>query len=146
VQTWTPAQLRRFLNHVRDDWLYAAWLLSARTGMRRGEVLGIRGPLQQRIARALGEIGFALPGNITQRMMRCGKRTCRCKHDPPQLHGPYIQWTRTVEGKTVTKLLTAEQLERYQPWFDNAHQLRALATDLETLSIDTIIKSEGWGR
>lgn len=101
---------------------------------------------QQRIARALGDIGFALPGSVTQRMMRCGKRACRCKADPPQLHGPYLQWTRTVDGKTVTKLLTAEQLERYQPWFDNARKLRALATELETLSIDAVIRAEGWGR
>lgn len=101
---------------------------------------------QQRIARALGEIGFALPGNLTERMMRCGKQPCRCKADPPQLHGPYIQWTRTVEGKTVTKLLTAEQLERYQPWFDNARQLRALAAELETLSIEAIFSAEDWGR
>lgn len=101
---------------------------------------------QQRIARALGGIGFALPGTITKRMMRCGKQVCRCKADPPQLHGPYIQWTRTVEGKTVTKLLTAEQLERYQLWFDNAHHLRALATELENVSIDAVINTEGWGR
>jgi hypothetical protein len=101
---------------------------------------------QLRIARALGDIGFALPGTITERMMRCGKRACRCKADPPQLHGPYIQWTRTVEGKTVTKLLTAEQLARYQPWFDNARQLRALANELEKLSIEAIISAEQWGR
>jgi len=101
---------------------------------------------QQRLARALGEIGFALPGNVTQRMMRCGKQVCRCKADPPQLHGPYIQWTRTVDGKTVTKLLTPQQLEYYQPWFDNARRLRALAAELETLSIDAIINAEGWGR
>ncbi len=101
---------------------------------------------QQRIAHALGEIGFALPGSVTQRMMRCGKRVCRCKDDPPQLHGPYIQWTRTVEGKTVTKLLSPDQLVRYQPWFDNARQLRALATELETISVDAIIDAEGWGR
>ena len=100
---------------------------------------------QQRIARALGSIGFALPGTITERMMRCGKQACRCKADPPQLHGPYIQWTRTVEGKTVTKLLTAEQLGRYQPWFDNARNLRALASELESVSIDAIIDAEGWG-
>ena len=101
---------------------------------------------QQRIARALGDIGFALPGTITERMMRCGQRVCRCKADPPQLHGPYIQWTRTVDGKTVTKLLTAEQLERYQPWFDNARRLRALATELETVSIDAVFSAEEWGR
>jgi hypothetical protein len=79
-------------------------------------------------------------------MMRCGKRACRCRDDPPQLHVPYIQWTHTLEGKTVTKLLTAEQLERYQPWFDNARQLRALANELEKLSIEAIISAEQWGR
>lgn len=31
-----------------------------------------------------------------------GTPGCRCKADPPQLHGPYWQWTRKVAGKTVT--------------------------------------------
>lgn len=100
---------------------------------------------QQRIAARLAQAGFALPGTITRRMMRCGKPGCRCKHDPPQLHGPYIQWTRTVHGKTVTKLLSEDQLARYQPWFDNARQLRELLTQLEALSIEAITKAEGWG-
>lgn len=100
---------------------------------------------QQRIARRLAAAGFALPGTITQRMMRCGKRGCRCKDDPPQLHGPYIQWTRTVDGKTVTKLLSQDQLTRYQPWFDNARQLRELLAQLEAVSINAITKAEGWG-
>ncbi len=39
--TWTAVELRRFLERVRDDRLYAAFLLSAMTGMRRGEVLGL---------------------------------------------------------------------------------------------------------
>ena len=99
---------------------------------------------QQAIARQLGQIGFALPGSITRRMMRCGKPGCRCQHDPPQLHGPYIQWTRTIKGKTVTKLLTEEQLARYQPWFDDARTLRELVTQLEALSIEAITKAEGW--
>jgi hypothetical protein len=101
---------------------------------------------QQAIARRLAAIGFALPGSVTERMMRCGKRDCRCKADPPQLHGPYIQWTRTVDAKTVTKLLSAEQLARYQPWFDNTRQLRELTRRLEAVSIDAITRAEGWGR
>jgi integrase len=44
MQTWTAAQLRAFLDHVEDDRLYAAWLLAASTGMRRGEILGLRWP------------------------------------------------------------------------------------------------------
>jgi integrase len=38
---WTVEELRRFLTHVREDTLYAAWLLFATTGMRRGEVAGL---------------------------------------------------------------------------------------------------------
>jgi len=41
-QVWTPAQLRAFLSHVEGDRQYAAWLLAATTGMRRGELLGLR--------------------------------------------------------------------------------------------------------
>lgn len=41
IRAWTPEQLRSFLDHVAGDRLYAAWLLAATTGMRRGEVLGL---------------------------------------------------------------------------------------------------------
>ena len=42
MHTWTGPELRTFLEHVREDRLYAAWILAATTGMRRGEVLGLR--------------------------------------------------------------------------------------------------------
>jgi hypothetical protein len=58
------------------------------------------------IEAALGQIGFCLPGSITIRRARCGKPRCACAADPTSLHGPYIQWTRTVSGKTVTRTLT----------------------------------------
>jgi integrase len=38
---WTAAELSRFLEHVRDDRLYALWRLAATTGMRRGELAGV---------------------------------------------------------------------------------------------------------
>jgi integrase len=44
MQVWSPEQLGNFLQHVRGDPLYAAWLLFATTGMRRGEVAGLRWP------------------------------------------------------------------------------------------------------
>ncbi|MPZ71185.1 MAG: tyrosine-type recombinase/integrase [Actinobacteria bacterium] len=42
MRTWTPDELRSFLEFVADDPYYAAWVLASSTGMRRGEVLGIR--------------------------------------------------------------------------------------------------------
>jgi integrase len=42
LRFWEPPQLRRFLSHVRGDDLEALWHLAALTGMRRGELLGLR--------------------------------------------------------------------------------------------------------
>ena len=42
LRFWTPEQLRSFLVMVEGHRLEAAWHLSAMTGMRRGEVLGLR--------------------------------------------------------------------------------------------------------
>ena len=98
----------------------------------------------ERLTDELGRIGFALPGSIVERRMRCGKANCRCKADPPQLHGPYIQWTRKIAGKTVTRTLSPEQYERYRPWFANARRLRELAAQLEALSLRTVERAEGW--
>lgn len=99
---------------------------------------------QAAIAGRLAQAGFALPGTLIEREMRCGKATCRCAQDPPQLHGPYHQWTRKVDGKTVTVNLTDDQLTRYGSWFANAQILRALLTELEELSFAIAKRSEGW--
>ncbi len=95
------------------------------------------------LADALAEIDGLLPGSVVVRHMRCGKRGCACKADPPDLHGPYIQWTRTVRGKTVTRYLSEAQLDRYQPWFDNARRLKELVAKLEIASLQAVETAEG---
>ena len=42
LRTWTADELRGFLEFVRSDRLSTVWQLAALTGMRRGEVLGLR--------------------------------------------------------------------------------------------------------
>lgn len=42
ITVWTAEQLRTFLKQIRDIRAYAALFVSAHTGMRRGEVLGLR--------------------------------------------------------------------------------------------------------
>jgi hypothetical protein len=87
------------------------------------------------LAAQVADLDYALPGTLARRYMRCGKANCRCKADPPTLHGPYLHWTRTVAGRTVTRTLTEAQAHRYQAWFDNARRLRDLITDLEARSL-----------
>ena len=90
------------------------------------------------LAEALAEIDGLLPGSVVVRRMSCGKPNCACKADPPALHGPYTQWTRTVGGKTVTRILTDEQVARYQPWFDNSRRLKDLVAKLEIVSLQAV--------
>ncbi len=42
MRVWSTEQTRTFLAHVQTERLYPMWLLFATTGMRRGEVLGLR--------------------------------------------------------------------------------------------------------
>jgi hypothetical protein len=99
-------------------------------------------PAQQaardKIAAELAATGFALPGTLTVRAYRCGKPRCRCQSDPRALHGPYAEWTRKIDGKTVTRRLTDTQLADYQPLFDNARKLRALLAEIQDLTLTII--------
>lgn len=93
---------------------------------------------QAAAARRLAEAGFVLPGSLFSRHTRCGKTNCRCHDEPPELHGPYMQWTRTENGRTLTRLLPSDIADRYQEWFDNARRLRAAVTELEALSVAVV--------
>jgi len=87
-------------------------------------------------AAQLAAAGFALPGTLTVRAYACGKPNCRCRADPPRLHGPYAEWTRKIDGKTVTRRLTPAELADWQPLFDNARKIRALLAELQDLTLE----------
>lgn len=88
--------------------------------------------------------GLPLPGSLVERRTRCGNPRCRCRHDPPQLHGPYLSWTRKVDGKTVTRALPPHLADRYRSWFDHARRLRALFAELERLALHHAQTTEDW--
>ena len=98
------------------------------------------------IVHRLAQAGFALPGTLIERTMTCGRATCRCKADPPRLHGPYHQWTRKISGKTVTRNLTDDQFQRYAGWFTSAELIRTQVSTLEQLSLRIAERDEGWAR
>lgn len=94
------------------------------------------------LAAQLGDLGFVLPGSIVRRHTRCGNRGCHCYDEPPELHGPYIQWTRTEGNKTVSRIWNDDQLSRYQAWLDNARQARHTLSELEALAITIVTRDE----
>lgn len=42
MRTWSEDELRAFLDGTRDDRLYPLWCLTSMSGLRRGEVLGLK--------------------------------------------------------------------------------------------------------
>ncbi len=94
--------------------------------------------LEQRHRKLLAEladIGFVLRGSIARRLNRCGNPTCRCKADPPILHGPYYKWTRKVAGKTVNATLSPEEAARGKEWTRNMRKLDRVVAQLQDVGL-----------
>jgi hypothetical protein len=100
----------------------------------------------ERIQAELQDIGLCLPGSVVVRTGRCGKTACKCRADPPRLHGPFRSWTRKVANKTVTRLLSEDQLADYQVLFDNHRRLKSLLRELEQLSLAVVDTDPRWRR
>jgi hypothetical protein len=88
-----------------------------------------------RLRAELQELDIVLRGSITERFMRCGTRGCRCQADPPQLHGPYYQWTTKVRGKTQTVRLKPEQVADFERWVAQGRRLEQLVQQWRTDSL-----------
>jgi hypothetical protein len=86
--------------------------------------------LQDQIRR----LGFIAPGSVLERYTVCGTPGCRCHANPPTRHGPYFQYTRKVDGKTLTRRLTPEQADRYREWIANRRRLDQLTEQMDQLS------------
>jgi len=86
------------------------------------------------LAERIADIGFITAGSITRVHNRCGKPNCRCHGEPPQLHGPYWQWTAKINGKTVTRRLSETEAHLYQQWIANDRQLRALVSQMRQVA------------
>ena len=86
------------------------------------------------LKRALAEVGLIRRGSLVKRFMPCGKPGCRCQAKPPQLHGPYYQWTRKVRGKTVTVRLSRQEAQLLARWIDNGRHLEKLVGEIERVS------------
>ena len=83
----------------------------------------------------LADIGLVLRGSIGLRLNRCGNPTCRCKADPPKLHGPYYNWTRKVAGKTVNATLTPEQAACLKDWNRNMRKIDRIVQLLQAIGL-----------
>jgi hypothetical protein len=88
----------------------------------------------RQLADQLANTGFTSPGTLVRRFMPCGKPGCRCQADPPQLHGPYWDWSRSLNGRTVSRRLSEPQARLYQEWIANRRRLLVVIAEIDELS------------
>jgi hypothetical protein len=93
----------------------------------------LKGELE-RLAQELSDIGFTSAGSLVKRYTHCASEGCRCNAEPPQPHGPYWQWSRAVDGKTVTRRLTEDQVPLYREWIANRRRFRSVVARMEAVS------------
>jgi hypothetical protein len=79
-------------------------------------------------------LGYVIPGTVQKRQYSCGKPNCRCVTEGI-LHGPYYQWTRKINGKTVNINLDVESAKKVKDWIQNKRNLRKLCRRLEKTSL-----------
>jgi hypothetical protein len=100
---------------------------------------------RRRLIDLLAEDGGILPGGLVERMTRCGKASCRCTGENPQLHGPYVQWGYSQDRERITRRLSARQAARYRPAIERGRRLMELLEQLEQAEIRRVEHAEGWG-
>jgi len=93
---------------------------------------------REEILAEVASLGAVLPGSLVERQTRCQRSGCHCHADPPRLHGPYWYWTRKVNAKTVSRVLSPDQVDDYRSWFEAEKRLRSLVHDLEELGLAVV--------
>lgn len=94
---------------------------------------------------AVSEVGFTCEGSLIERYTCCKNPNCRCA-DPEQRHGPYWQLSWKEGGKTVSKLLSADDAALYREWIDNRRRLEAELQQMRDISRqagEQILASQG---
>lgn len=84
---------------------------------------------------------YLLNGSLCKQFKQCGKQNCRCNSkDQSDWHGPYLIWTRKVNGKTVTKTLNKNQAAAVKKAIREMKEINQLIERWKSLSLKEIEK------
>ena len=68
----------------------------------------------------LRKLGNCRRGTIAVRYRKCGKKNCTCTKPGHKGHGPYYEWTTTINKKSYAKnLKLGPQLQKYKEETEN---------------------------
>ena len=58
-----------------------------------------------KVLQQISQLSDLRPGSVSSVLRRCGKPNCHCAQPKDPGHGPHLQLTYKVDGKTVTEAL-----------------------------------------
>ena len=90
----------------------------------------------EQIKQRLVAVGDLRPGNLNEQFNVCGKPNCRCKADPPQRHGPYLQLSWTRNRKSKTRFVQKHQVKSIRSQMKNYERLQSLLDQWIDASIE----------
>ena len=82
----------------------------------------------------LAHVGDLRPGSLVGRYRACGKPTCHCAREGDRGHGPSWSLTHAVGGRTVTRVIPAEAVDRTLEQIAEYQRLRRLTGELVEVS------------
>jgi len=72
------------------------------------------------LLKKLKKLGDFRRGTIVERYRKCGKINCVCQKKEHKGHGPYYEWTTTINKKSYAKhLKTGTELQKYKEETEN---------------------------
>lgn len=81
----------------------------------------------------LAEVGFTCEGSLVERYTCCHNPRCRCV-DPARRHGPYWQLSWKQDGRTISRIISAEEAELYRQWIANRRRLHQTLDEMRDIS------------
>jgi len=87
------------------------------------------------LADQLSRMGLVLPGTITERtIIGQGSK----KQMDRKKYGPYYQWTRKINGKTITVNLSKAQVDLFRKAIDNNRKSEQILSEMRRISIQRL--------
>lgn len=143
MEAWTADELSRFLRHVADHQLGAAWRLMCATGMRRSELLGTRWPYVDIEAGTVTVVDTVVPVS-NRAVLRIGETKSRRSRRKIAIGPDTVAALRSHKAKQA-----AEALKAGSAWH-NEHDLvftdqlgRVVSPDWFTRATKSLAKDAG---
>jgi len=92
------------------------------------------------LKRQLVGLEHVCSGTLLRRYLACGKANCRCKAQPPSLHGPYFYWSRRLNGRLISRVLSPRQAKIVEHAIQNYRKALQLLRKWEAQTVQILEK------